>query len=716
MSSHFTDPENAAIAARVSESLAVTPATPATPNSLPGATVSNTATTAISATDDSSSSLDHACATSSAALSDEGVSVSSSIPPSSAILPNHGDQVNKRPRPPLPASKSSSLSLLTQALASARGIPPDQRQPEQNYTQTIDQHSRSNQIEHVSDHPQELTPLELRHVNAAHCPGGSLKPDTTLRRVDPTRATSSSSFFPSSTHSADATVATKAATRPITMPGITETFSATHDGLGPVVTSREKGISSARTEKEARIHTIKETELALDPALDTGYSRVDGAASLTNRSEPMINPRPEYRSWRSEKPAGPEKAWSIGTGDVIGHQDGQVEKSIAEVLAGMEPTRSRKASHSLRFFKEGLPVDKVKRKEPKPTSQREKTSPSKGQQEEGQQRVRTIDTKSPQAFTSPYQPAEVADARSSSHAEYISSRTPITETPPDQNTENDYFSLQEDGIGTEACRSPVQFEQSVSTSRPPERTHTASRDVKAVGISETHTPAELTCNATEIGDTVEDGEESSEEKISSAVFLPHQSLGESADEESCVIEKVEPQKAIARSSTANDFHPWLVKADEPETEGTCLPDVPLQKDKPKGRKESTLRGRDLTSKEGHDNAVENDVELKDKPCDTVAKASGPSSCYYEDMVHEHQLGPKEPLEAIELIPYKHQVGGHTTIWRFSKRAVCKQLNNRENEFYEKIERYHRDLLPFLPRSVKHSVFYLCYSIVVIRTS
>ncbi|EGR44570.1 uncharacterized protein TRIREDRAFT_70076, partial [Trichoderma reesei QM6a] len=51
----------------------------------------------------------------------------------------------------------------------------------------------------------------------------------------------------------------------------------------------------------------------------------------------------------------------------------------------------------------------------------------------------------------------------------------------------------------------------------------------------------------------------------------------------------------------------------------------------------------------------------------------------------------------ELIPYKHQVGGHNTLWRFSRRAVCKQLSNRENEFYETIERYHRDLLPFLPR-------------------
>jgi hypothetical protein len=68
-------------------------------------------------------------------------------------------------------------------------------------------------------------------------------------------------------------------------------------------------------------------------------------------------------------------------------------------------------------------------------------------------------------------------------------------------------------------------------------------------------------------------------------------------------------------------------------------------------------------------------------------------------LHDHQQKPKQPLEAIELIPYRHQVGGHTTMWRFSKRAVCKQLNNRENEFYERVERYHPLLLEFLPRYV-----------------
>ncbi|KPI36059.1 Inositol hexakisphosphate kinase 1 [Cyphellophora attinorum] len=55
-----------------------------------------------------------------------------------------------------------------------------------------------------------------------------------------------------------------------------------------------------------------------------------------------------------------------------------------------------------------------------------------------------------------------------------------------------------------------------------------------------------------------------------------------------------------------------------------------------------------------------------------------------------------PRNKVVLEPYKHQVGGHSTIFRFSKRAVCKQLNNRENEFYERIEQRHPDMLKFLP--------------------
>ena len=60
---------------------------------------------------------------------------------------------------------------------------------------------------------------------------------------------------------------------------------------------------------------------------------------------------------------------------------------------------------------------------------------------------------------------------------------------------------------------------------------------------------------------------------------------------------------------------------------------------------------------------------------------------------------RAPLGAVELKPYRHQVGGHSTVFHFSNRAVCKQLSNRENEFYEVLERRHPELLKFLPRYV-----------------
>jgi inositol-hexakisphosphate kinase len=59
----------------------------------------------------------------------------------------------------------------------------------------------------------------------------------------------------------------------------------------------------------------------------------------------------------------------------------------------------------------------------------------------------------------------------------------------------------------------------------------------------------------------------------------------------------------------------------------------------------------------------------------------------------------KPLRAVKLVPYEHQVGGHTNVYSFSKQAICKELNSRENEFYEIIEKKHPELLKFLPRCV-----------------
>jgi hypothetical protein len=69
-------------------------------------------------------------------------------------------------------------------------------------------------------------------------------------------------------------------------------------------------------------------------------------------------------------------------------------------------------------------------------------------------------------------------------------------------------------------------------------------------------------------------------------------------------------------------------------------------------------------------------------------------------------GTLAPVGAVELKPYRHQVGGHTTVFRFSRRAVCKQLDNRENQFYERIELRHPEMLMFLARFVFGRFFVL----------
>ncbi|ORZ06043.1 hypothetical protein BCR42DRAFT_427568, partial [Absidia repens] len=50
--------------------------------------------------------------------------------------------------------------------------------------------------------------------------------------------------------------------------------------------------------------------------------------------------------------------------------------------------------------------------------------------------------------------------------------------------------------------------------------------------------------------------------------------------------------------------------------------------------------------------------------------------------------------AFPLLPFQNQVGGHCSFFRFSKRAICKPMSQKEQEFYEYLERHHAPLLPF----------------------
>ncbi|CED84810.1 Inositol polyphosphate multikinase, component of the ARGR transcription regulatory complex [Phaffia rhodozyma] len=64
---------------------------------------------------------------------------------------------------------------------------------------------------------------------------------------------------------------------------------------------------------------------------------------------------------------------------------------------------------------------------------------------------------------------------------------------------------------------------------------------------------------------------------------------------------------------------------------------------------------------------------------------------------EEDFESDDSLPTVPLRPFWNQVGGHSAIYKFTKRAVCKPLASRENIFYEAVEREAPELAGFIPR-------------------
>ncbi|KUI67822.1 hypothetical protein VM1G_03475 [Cytospora mali] len=451
------------------------------------------------------------------------------------------------------------------------------------------------------------------------------------------------------------------------------------------LSSSGRGTSLERTVKEKRLKelasasrtcsdTSQPPSLAAtlasdrDPYLSSGRLDPNAAADQQSPTRPR---KPDHRV-----SLGPEKAWSIGSDDLNNGVDGQVEKSIAEVLAGVEPSaRSRKASHSLRFFKEGLPEEHKKR--------REKLLPTaNGAILEEHTGAVHIDDHTKSLQTSPY-PTEELPGR-------LARTKTFPQTGPHEPGEEkeDYFRAHREQKGHADPVPPLERKQSREAISAP-----AVRDDEA---------QEVTSDAHDDCEAVEDGELSGEEKISSAVFLPHKGPQDAPERQ----DRPEADKAVPTAlgkphPRNEDASSWLVKADEPEVDDSEHLEAPSDDEARDATHQRLESGHHVNGVEqppfiAHVTSTpsEHDFapQVLSRPSQLISPVNG-------DHVQDGQSGANEPLDAIELVPYSHQVGGHTTLWKFSKRAVCKQLNNRENEFYEDIERYHRDLLPFLPRYI-----------------
>ncbi|KAK4543574.1 hypothetical protein LTR36_005469 [Oleoguttula mirabilis] len=218
-------------------------------------------------------------------------------------------------------------------------------------------------------------------------------------------------------------------------------------------------------------------------------------------------------------------------------------------------------------------------------------------------------------------------------------------------------------------------------------------------------------------DTSHEDEEAGGEHISSAVYYPHQGLKleDSPTEAQIAQHRQERSSQPPKGPTTDELPTDHVEFSLRSSDGGCsdqlqgeiavshiqstqtfeqLPAPALPADK---RAFSDSDNESDTYASGYESTVSEDQETT--PTATPQAKSHMTPAKESPTKAKRSHKPPEPIGAVELKPYKHQVGGHNTVYRFSRRAVCKQLNSKENVFYETVEKYHPELLGFMPRYI-----------------
>lgn len=619
---------------------------------------------------------------------------------------------------PLP-SRPKSTSLLTQALAATKDkddtVPQAPRPPK-----SADARADSNPFP---------TPAVKEQNNGMHSFAQSGHPELDMATI-----TTSAAHPPGTALSVGASPTSSPMNfRFYDMNDINSLLRSHRDNISRV---RGRGTSLERTERERRLPALPKGSTNSG---DTGFNTPPAPPSPTTLSSitttpPIDGVRARYRSWRDARPgSGIEKAWSIG-GQGIDDAQG-VEKSITEAMTGVEPNnRSRKASHSMRFFKEGLPEDKTKKSDKK--GRLSKTSSYRGKDSPALDAISSstppiLEDVTPDALPTPSDIPGYFDIPENVSESITKEQIRALPAQLLADIRNLHNLTPGAGKGSSFSRSiPVQEAEKQKSvwvdtdSHSPEKKHRKPDDgdvAEAIGGDD---------NENELSSPIKSGDEddSEEEQVSSALFVPHKTPHESPQPEGdgfdypSKLKKPWCEDRVRSDQSDSNAQEWLEEHEVPsrdiegkyeDRETTPQPDVPnvlVRQATPltetptepvepnylsEIERKRQLDDTGYISKDDYESSqTEDDRDIT--PTGSLKTTHIPKDLTH---VHDHQEKSKAPLEAIELIPYKHQVGGHTTMWRFSKRAVCKQLNNRENEFYEKIERYHPHLLKFLPRYV-----------------
>ncbi len=249
----------------------------------------------------------------------------------------------------------------------------------------------------------------------------------------------------------------------------------------------------------------------------------------------------------------------------------------------------------------------------------------------------------------------------------------------------------------------------------------------APSMVEVHESDHLTRTKGRQRENGEDQKDEDEEHISSAVYFPHPGPADEDIEQFTSPDEEQKEDGFPASlmSASPTSKAELKRSLGGETQSEHI-DISVKSKHEK----SVFHGDYRRSEEPINEAVETQIPASTKArlTDGAPRASDPEVSSGEEpsdtsQTEEGEITPTStpipqspfqrrrhaatttgPKGAVILEPYSHQVGGHSTLFRFSRRAICKQLNNRENEFYERIEQRHPDMLQFLPRLVTSILF------------
>jgi len=437
---------------------------------------------------------------------------------------------------------------------------------------------------------------------------------------------------------------------------------------------------------------------------------------------------------------------------------GKVEKRIDATLAEAEPssnTRSRKSSHILGLFKENTALQDAKKSKDKA---QESVSNDNGdvsasnfaqtehavsidtggihsvKRENGKEATTSPKRDSPFAWKSPETPKSREKRSPEGTQQHVEAKSP----PVDSMEQN---------LDTSGLENPQEINHRASSTSKhnlPTRlfeeirdhhnvatpfhnnfranrldTENLRREARQEETAASISVAPTAANAQKLSGSPEgDDEESDKEQISSALYYPHQAPSPDALEDVSLGESRKHQEPHQELDSQLPEPAIGLEEDKDAPEEV---DINLQSrnrsrhlhgDLQQARKQLEEFDHSKTLEHGWSSASDSESESLDEnqpsllredssltdDAEATPRASpNTRKNHLHSRARRHRHNHSGPLGAVELKPYNHQVGGHTTVFRFSKRAVCKQLTNRENVFYEVVERKHPELLKFLPR-------------------